>query len=132
MKISRKVLARVITDKLNQSNNPRYLAKEIGAYLIASRRLNELDSILRDIINYRAQNGLLEMSIVSVNKLSDDLRERIINLGNSQAKYKSKHTIVNESIDKSLVSGFSVDIAADRRLDLSVRNKVNQFKQLVN
>ena len=129
MKLARSKLAEVIALKMSNSKDSTKLAREIAAYLITTRRLNDLDSLLRDVINYRDKHGLTEITLTSVNKLASQIKQDLINL--SVPNKKQQRLIVNEEQDSDLIGGVRIAIAADRLLDLSVKGKVNQFKQLV-
>lgn len=129
MKLARSKLAEVIALKMNNAKDSTKLAREIAAYLISTRRLNDLDSLLRDVINYRDKHGLTEITLTSVNKLASQIKQDLINL--SVPNKKQQRLIVNEEQDPALIGGVRVAIAADRVLDLSIKGKVNQFKQLV-
>ncbi len=129
MKLARSKLAEVIALKMSNSKDSTRLAREIAAYLITTRRLNDLDSLLRDVIDYRDKHGLTELTITSVNKLASQIKQDLINL--SVPNNKQQRLIVNEDQDPTLIGGVRVAIAADRVLDLSIKGKVNQFKQLV-
>lgn len=125
MKVSRKVLARTLAGKLN---DPK-LAQETAAYLITERRTHELDSLLRDIEQYQADNkGVVEVDAVSAHPLSTDVQTDI--KAAIKAVYPaSKQIIINERHDPSVMGGIRLELA-NQQLDLTVRSKLNQFKQL--
>jgi F0F1-type ATP synthase delta subunit len=67
---SRHHLAQVIGQRSLKSTNFNKLAKEIAAYLLETGKLSELDSLMRDIMNYRAEHGVIEVMATSANELS--------------------------------------------------------------
>jgi F0F1-type ATP synthase delta subunit len=125
MKTSRTVVARTLAGRLS---DPK-LARETAAYLITERRVSELDSLIRDIEQYRADhNGVVELTAVSAHELDakviSDIETRL-----KQAYPEAKDFIINQQLDASVVGGVRLELA-NQQLDLSVRNKLNTFKQL--
>lgn len=54
----------------------RKFTREVASYLLSENRTGELDSLARDWIAYRAEQGIVEVTAVSARKLSDKaLRE---------------------------------------------------------
>jgi F0F1-type ATP synthase delta subunit len=125
MKTSRTVIARTLSGRLGDPE----LARETAAYLIVERRVSEFASLLRDIEQYRADHsGVVELTAVSAHELDtkvvDDIKSKI-----SQAYPGAKDFIINQQLDPSVVGGVRLELA-NQQLDLSVRNKLNAFKQL--
>lgn len=127
MKTSRMVIARVITKKIAKVS-PKQLSREVAAYLLEEGRVGELDSLLRDVMQQRADAGTVEADVVSAHDLNDairgDIRARV------GALYpKADEIIINEQLDSDVVGGIKVELA-HQQLDLSIRSKLNRFKQL--
>jgi F0F1-type ATP synthase delta subunit len=127
-KIPRTVIAKLIAERSMKPISANNLAQEIAAYLVFEGRTNELDSLLRDIQQYRADNGILEVNAITANKLDastlNDLKARLSGLYNNP-----NQIIVNQIISPSAVAGIRVEMA-NQLYDASVRTKLNQFKQL--
>ncbi len=129
MKVPRYQIANIIAKlSLKSDADAKELSSEIAAYLLSERRTGELHSLLRDVASLRAKQGIVEVNAVSAHKLTDtvlsDIREQV------QEQYPSaKQIIINERIDKNLVGGVRLEML-DKQLDLSVRAKLNRFKQL--
>ena len=127
-KIPRTVIAKLIAERSMKPVSANNLAQEIAAYLVFEGRTNELDSLLRDIQQYRADNGILEVNAITANKLDtatlNDLKARLSELYNNPSQI-----IVNQIIAPSAVAGIRVEMA-NQLYDASVRTKLNQFKQL--
>lgn len=126
-KLPRHELAEVLAERLLGLPEKR-LAQEVAAYLLAEHRTGELDSLLRDIIQYRADHGVVEVIAVSAHELSGvvrrDIESRVRELYPS-----AKHIIISEERDPALIGGVRIELA-NEQLDLSIRNKLNKFKQL--
>lgn len=125
-KVPRHTLASVIGSKLTASNEKR-LARETAAYLLNEKRSGELDSLLRDIEQYRADNGIVEVVAVSAFPLDAKARKEV------EAKIrtaypKAKRILITERIDANQLAGVRLELA-NQQLDLTIRTKLNQFKQ---
>jgi F0F1-type ATP synthase delta subunit len=125
MKVSRTVLAKTLAAKLGDPN----LAQETAAYLITERRTHELDSLLRDIEQYQADNkDIIEVRAVSAHPLTPAVESDI--KATIQALYPdAKQIIITAIVDPDVMGGVRLELA-NQQLDLTVRNKLNKFKQL--
>ncbi len=135
-KISRSRIALAVADKVDLTKNEKDLSREVAAYLLSVRRTNELDSLMRDVMEIRAQRGIVEVTAATAHPLNDAVRNDIEQnirthiLTASGAPTASK-IIVSERIDPAVVGGVRLELA-NQQLDLSVRAKLNRFKQLTN
>lgn len=127
-KIPRSRLAAVIAERFLQNVGAEQLAREIAAYLLEEGRGSELDSILRDVLQYRADRGIVEALAVSAYPISEAVRQDIE--GVLRELYPSaRQLIVSESRDATVIGGVKI-VLANQQLDLSVRHKLSQFRQL--
>ncbi|HET8708804.1 MAG TPA: F0F1 ATP synthase subunit delta [Candidatus Saccharimonadales bacterium] len=131
-KISRSTLAQVIADKLGDGTlTENKLSQEVAAYLISEKRTSGLESLLRDISQYRIDHdGMVEVEAISAHPLSDAVKadiEAIIR----QVYPDAKRVVISEYHDASLIGGVRLELP-NEQLDLSLRAKLNQFKQLTN
>lgn len=121
-------LAQVLGERSLNVSNTKKLAQEIAAYLLETGQLPELDSLMRDIINYRTQKGVVEAKAVSANPLSArdiaDIRD-ILKIEYPQAKQFQ----LDQDIDPGVLGGVKVDLPGEQ-LDLTIRAQVNKFKRL--
>ncbi len=129
-KVSRGKLAVLLAERFAKTTDPKQLEREVAAYLLSEKRVGELDSLLRDISQYRADHGRVEAEAVSARPLSalvqDDLKAAL------RTVYPAADKItINERIDKTVVGGVRLQLA-NQQLDASIRAKLNKFKQLVN
>jgi F0F1-type ATP synthase delta subunit len=128
-KVPRHQLAAIIADKLGDSAvSAEQLSREVAAYLLETGRSGELDSLLRDIMQLRADKGMVEVLAHSAFPLSESVRKDI------EAEVRAifpdaTAIIVSEVPDRSVVAGVKLELA-NQQLDLSVRAKLNRFKQL--
>jgi F0F1-type ATP synthase delta subunit len=128
MKTPRTRIAQVIADRTLQSGADEALAREVAAYVLAERRVGELNSLMRDVQEDRAQAGQVEVLAASAHPLNNEVRQDI----EVQVKTiypNAKRVIVTEVLDPEVIGGVRLSLA-NQQLDLSVEAKLNKFKQL--
>jgi len=127
MKQPRTKVAQLIADRTLKKGRSRRLAEEIAAYLLAERRVNDLDSILRDVQADWAAAGQVEVLARSAHELDQrtkaDIAKRLKPL-----YPKAKQVIVTPVYDPEIIGGVRLNLA-DRQLDLSIQSKLAKFKQ---
>lgn len=128
MKVPRYQLAKIMSARTLGKSDPQTLSREIAAYLLAEGRTYELDSLLRDIMELRAEKGIMEVRAVSAFDLTPDLisevREEVQMLYPNAAEI-----IISPTHDASVLSGVRL-VFPNQLLDLSARAKLSRFKQL--
>src|SRR5665811_920514 len=77
MKTPRTRIARIIADRTLKGGLPRRLSREIAAYLLSERRVNDLDSVLRDVQADWAETGYVEVIASSAYPLSAKVKADI-------------------------------------------------------
>jgi F0F1-type ATP synthase delta subunit len=128
LKTARADVAKIIADKM-ASESPAELAKAVAAYLLETGRTGELESLMRDVIETRVDQGIVEARALSATELSQSDAKLVEN--KVRALYRSaKKIIINQVISESVVGGVVVKFP-EAQLDLSVRGKLNQLKQLI-
>lgn len=128
MKTPRHQVAALLARKSLDGVNETRFAQEVAAYLLDAGRTGELDSLLRDITRYRADHGIIEVTAVSANELSPAVEADV----KAQAKAlfpSAKQVIINLRRDPAVLGGVRLELV-DKQLDLSIRNKLNRFKEL--
>lgn len=128
MKVPRHILAQAIAEKTMHISDDKLLAREIAAYLLAERRTAELESILRDIMQYRMDHGVLEAEVVTAHEIGSDVLAHAKQL--LQTAYPdAKQVHVSSRLEPSVIGGVRIDLA-NEQLDLTVGNKLATFKRL--
>lgn len=128
MKTPRHAVAIALAKRSMQSSDLKGLSGEIAAYLLDERRTGELDSLIRDIMQYRADHGIVEVVAVTAHPLNATVRVDI----EKQIKHlypAATSVVITERHDKRVIGGVRLELA-NQQLDLSVRNKLNHLKQL--
>ena len=128
MKTPRHIVAATLAQKSLGKLDERSFAYEIAAYLMAERRTTELDSLLRDIMQFRADHGIVEVIATSAHVL-DALAKKDIEAQIRELYPTAKQVVITSQHDDSVIGGVRLELA-NQQLDLSVRNKLNRFKQL--
>lgn len=129
MKIARHQIADVLAKRtLAPGFKVADMRREIAAYLLETGRTGELESLLRDIIEIRAEHGVVEVTAASAHSLTPKLETDIKREVRKQYPH-AKQIVITEQIDPNVVAGVRLEFPAEQ-LDLTVRNKLNRFKQL--
>jgi F0F1-type ATP synthase delta subunit len=128
MKTPRTRIAKLIAKRtLNQGISKSY-AKEIAAYLLTERRTRELDSLLRDVGADWARAGHVEVIATSTHPLDAHVKTEI-SVQTKELYPEAKDIIITETHDPKMIGGVRLNLP-NRQLDLTVRAKLNKFKQL--
>lgn len=121
MKLSRGELAEVLYGLVKDTADHRQVAQDIAQYLVAERRTNELDTLLREVERLRFEReGIVEALATTARPLSETVKQLI------REAFGAKTRVV-EREDKNLVGGVYVQ-TLDKRLDLSVRGQLSKLK----
>jgi F0F1-type ATP synthase delta subunit len=128
MKAARTRIARTVADQTLKQGVSKQLSRELAAYLLSERRTGELDSLLRDIQHDWAEAGHVEVVATSAFPLTSVVRADITKRVRTIYP-KAEQIIISEVHDPTVIGGVRLNLP-DRQLDLSVRSKLNKFKQL--
>jgi F0F1-type ATP synthase delta subunit len=128
MKLPRRQVAAAIAERTLGVSDLKQLSQEVAAYLLTERRTGELDSLIRDIMQYRADRGIVEVAAATAHPLTAAVRADIKT--EIQRLYpQASQVLITERHETSVIGGVRLDLA-NQQLDLSVRNKLNRLKQL--
>lgn len=125
MTVKRSQLAAVINRHLGGKDG--FDARQIAAYLMSSGRENELDSLVRDIISLRADEGIVELTAISAHPLDNDALKRIEAVIKS-VRPEAKRVVINQEVRPSLIGGVRLKMV-HHELDMSLRGRLNQLKR---
>jgi F0F1-type ATP synthase delta subunit len=129
MKQSRTKLASLVAGQTLKSGISKRLSREVAAYLLSERRVNELDSVLRDVQADWAEAGYVEVQATSAHQLTAAVKADISRQFAKRLYPNAKRIIVTEIHDPTVIGSVRLSLA-DRLLDLSLQAKLNKFKQL--
>lgn len=127
-KVPRHILAEAIAERTLHVVDKKLLAREIAAYLLAERRTSELESILRDIMQYRTDHGVLEAEVVTAHEVTEHVMTEVKQL--LQTSYpNAKKVHLASRVDPDVIGGLRIDMA-NEQLDMSVSAKLATFKRI--
>ena len=127
-KLPRHQIAKVLAEQSLGRIDSKTFSEQIASYLLAERRTADLEPLMRDIMQYRADHGIVEVVAVSAHPLTDGVRRDIERQIKSQVA-DAKQIIIAEEIDPTIVGGIRLELP-NQQLDLSIRATLNRFKQL--
>lgn len=123
---SRKALVNYIVENLDSPS----IGKQVGAYLMESGKVSDLESVLRDAQEQRAQQkGYVEVTVRSAHALDATQSESIKAIAATQ--YKNVKTVTtHEIIDPSVIGGANLSFP-QTNLDVTIQDKLNQLRKAV-
>ena len=126
MASTRSDLARYIAEQ--RSVDSKRLAKEVAAYLLTTKQIGQLESLLRDVKAVREADGILEAEVVSAHPLdAASLKQVEAVLKAHKKSVKKVHITATE--DPSVVGGLNIRLAHEQ-LNMTIRAKLDTFKRL--
>ena len=128
MKLPRHQVAAAIAERTMAITDLKQLSDEVAAYLLTERRTDELDSLIRDIMQYRSDHGIVEVVAATAHPLTTAVRADI-HAEIQRLFPTASRVLITERHDAAVIGGVRLDLA-NQQLDLSVRNKLNRLKQL--
>ena len=126
--ISRLELAEIIAERTLHVSSVHDLKSTVAAYVLEENIVDELDSLMRDVLAYRTARGYVEATVVSAYPLSDEVRADVQKLL-KQEYPGAKNITMNENTDPGVVGGLRIELAG-KELDLTIKAKLNTFKRL--
>lgn len=125
--ISRSELAEIIGRKTLSMPKDKLVAS-VAAYLAAEHRSANLDDLLRDVMQYRLEQGIVEATVISAHETTPGVMNDVRQLLKEHFP-SAKQIVLNSQINPELVGGVRIELPGET-LDLSVRAKLNRFKRL--
>lgn len=127
--ITRKELAAVIGEKTLHVRDRNTLATSVAAYISSSVKAVDLDSLMRDVMQYRLEHGIVEAIAVSAHPIDNRVLRDIEELLREHFP-DSKSIVIDSKIDPKIIGGIRIELPQEN-LDLSVRSKLNTLKRMV-
>jgi F0F1-type ATP synthase delta subunit len=127
-KYSRSKLVEYIVNSMQSGANADKLGRQVAAYLMTINKGSELNSIMRDAQERRAEKyGIVELTATSTHPLEASHLKQIENVAGRQ--YASpKQVITHQVHDESALGGTSL-LFPHSNLDITVRSKLNQLRE---
>lgn len=124
-RLSRRSIAGYVAEQLEAGVTAASVQKQVAAYLIESRRVNELDLLVRDIHYSLAERGIVAAKISSAFQLESTTKKAIEQFIKSETKAKT--VITTEIVDRTLLGGVKIDIP-DKQLDQTVLHTLTKLR----
>lgn len=124
-RLTRRQLARYAADQLMAGNQA--IVDKLAAYLLAERRVKELELLVSDIENELVGRGVAVAHVMTARTLNAALRTKLSRLLERELGVDTVY--MSETIKPELIGGFKVR-AAGREIDASLSRKINQLKTM--
>lgn len=126
---TRSELAEIIGEKTLHISDTKKLVRSVAAYLTEQDKPVDLNSLVRDIMQYRLEHGIAEVVVVSAHPITPAVVADVKAL--VKEHYPDVKSVrIDTRIDESVVGGVRIELPHEA-LDLSIRSKLNLFKRLV-
>lgn len=128
-RVTRRELAEILGERTLHMSDKGQLAKHVAAYLVSERQNIDLSSLLRDVMQYRLEQGVVEAVAVSAHEITPVVIKDVEDV--LRDHFPDAKTIrVDTRVDPNVIGGIRIELPQET-LDLSVRSKLNLFKRLV-
>jgi len=107
-KLSRRDLAKYASHQLAEGVSLETVARHLAAYLIESRRTNELNIIVRDVADELTATGRVAGTVTSAHQLSSATLKEIEQF--VQAKTGAAHLSLDPIVDESVLGGIKLEL----------------------
>ena len=126
---SRQDLSEIIGERTLHLTDREKLVNEIAAYLLEENLTADLDSLMRDVMQYRLEKGIVEVIVISAHQLSQDDIDDIYEVLKEEYPTAKTYT-VDQQIDSRVVGGVKLEFPGSQ-LDLTIFSRLNLFKRHV-
>ena len=124
-KLSRRDLSRYAARQLTEGASQKKIAMQLAAYLIESRRTNELSVIIRDIASQLTDMGYVAGTLTSARELSASTIKAIE--AYTKEKTGASHVSLDTTIDESVLGGMRLELPG-RELDTTIIRQLTILK----
>lgn len=127
---SRAKLASYIADQIAKGTSEDELSRNIAAYLVESGKTADLNSLMREVQQLRAEKqGIVELTARSAYPLDKEEKELIESVASKQYP-NAREVIIHEEHDERIIGGASLSLA-EANLDVTIRSKLNRLREAV-
>ena len=121
-KISRRKLAIYVVDQFDHGTRFEKAIEQLAAYLIESRRLREIDLVVRAIEDELAARGTVVARVTTARPLNETLRKSI------EKMIAAKQVYVKEIVDPTILGGVCIETPS-HTLDATMKRKLLALRQ---
>lgn len=127
MSVSRRVLARHIAQQLADGGNRAVLLRQLAAYLIAHKQVNQLEMVISDIARNLAELGTVRALVTVAHPLDAQLRRDVEEYIRQLEDATSVQ--ITEAVDPDLLGGIIIETPR-KRFDASVSTQLKRLKNV--
>lgn len=124
-RISRRVLTDYVAHRLNAGDAT--VIKQLAAYLVDTRRTNELDLIVYDIETALLGKGVVIADVVSARTLAKEAQQAVADY--VKTAYGATDVELRQSVDPHLIGGVRIR-TPDAEHDTTIRRKLMKLQRI--
>jgi len=124
-KITVKQLAGYAADQLESGVDMSQVASQLAGFLLQARRSKDVSALIRAIDKELTSRGNPQMTITSAHEVTDSVKKQLSEM------LQVKNPTFTEVIDQDVIGGVKAK-AGELEVDLTVRGRLNRFKNQVN
>lgn len=115
-----------LANLIDQRSSEKNIASVVASYLIDTKKTQQLDSLMRDVMNAREMHGTYEINVISAHKLSSSQVDKV-------KAYVLEHfdgckeIIVHQTVDPALLGGIRIE-SVNSLVNRSLRGELNYIK----
>ena len=125
VRLSRRAISTHVADQLIAGGDSKKLVLQLAAYLVDTRRTNELSLIVRDIQYYLAEAGSVSGVITTASTLTAETKKAVEKYIKQETGAKT--VALDSFIDSSVIGGVKVSIPG-RELDATVSRSLTNLR----
>lgn len=120
-KLSRREVAQYIANQLIAGASPKKMTLQLAAFLIESRRTNELTIMIRDIAMYLSDAGHVSGTMTSARELNTATKKAIEQY--VKEKTGAAHIELDTIVDESVLGGIKLEVPG-REFDSTIARQL--------
>lgn len=120
-RLSRRKVASIVADELIAK---RDVLPKLAAYLVENNQLRESALYVRDIESALAERGVVLADVTGSHNLTEETKQNITDYLKKTVGANEVHLRTN--VDPDLLGGVRIE-TPDKRLDATLRNRINQL-----
>ncbi|NCU37864.1 hypothetical protein EOL96_02285 [Candidatus Saccharibacteria bacterium] len=121
-KLSRRKIADYVAQQLTAGESVETLVMQVAAYLIESRRVREVDLVVRAIEDALMRRSVTVATVTSAQSLDESMRATITQLLNAPTVH------LREQVDPAVIGGVRI-VTPTSRLDQTIIRKLLALRQ---
>ncbi len=125
MSVSRRLLAKIFIDQLEQTDSKAKLTRSLAAYILERKQYKQTDMIINDIVAELARRGHVLARAMTAKPLSSEQRSTITATVAKATGARAVELI--EEVEPAIIGGVRLTLPG-RELDASIRRQLQQLQ----